>query len=99
MRERPFATLLARKIPMIVAVPQAVVPCPDPEQLRQLVLGLLPDDVSERLEEHVENCDRCGGRLSSLSAEDELVEAVRAQASLADAHATSTALEQLTLRL
>jgi serine/threonine protein kinase len=84
---------------MVVANQPAAIPCPDAEQLRLLLLGRLPDEISDRLEQHVQTCASCGSRLSSIPAQDELVEAVQSQRTLNDSPATLIALEQLTLRL
>jgi serine/threonine protein kinase len=54
--------------------------CPDPKQLQQLLLGHLSDETAERLEQHVEQCDRCSRLLPSLQRDDALVEAMRARA-------------------
>jgi serine/threonine protein kinase/Leucine-rich repeat (LRR) protein len=54
--------------------------CPDPQQLQQLLLGRLPRKEAQRLEQHVEHCDRCGRLLPSLPADDALAQAMRAKA-------------------
>ena len=41
--------------------------CPTPEQLQSLIDGTLPDDVAERLTEHVGNCSSCQERMQSLA--------------------------------
>jgi len=58
--------------------------CASDELLQQLLLGKLPREQAAGLEEHVLGCRRCGERLAGISAEDALVEAVHAQATLAD---------------
>lgn len=52
-------------------------PCPDVRTLQQLLLGLLPRELAESLEEHVATCNLCGETLRSLPGEDALVDAVR----------------------
>jgi hypothetical protein len=61
----------------------ATVRCPDPQQLQQLLLGRLPEAIAEALEQHVEQCERCGRLLPTLQANDTLVEAMRARARIA----------------
>src|SRR5687767_14323723 len=53
--------------------------CPDPDSLRQLMLGQLGDADADRLERHVEHCAACVQTLHTLRVHDTLVEAVRAQ--------------------
>src|SRR5262249_6907305 len=49
--------------------------CADDETLKQLLLGLLPRDETDRLEAHVLACPICGDRLTSIEAQDTLIEA------------------------
>jgi len=58
--------------------------CANDELLRQLLLGKLAREQRTCLEDHVLGCHHCGERLAGISAEDTLVEAVRAQATLPD---------------
>jgi hypothetical protein len=57
--------------------------CPDPKQLQQLLLGRFSEEAAGRLEAHVEHCDRCSRLLPTLPADDTLVEAMRARATVA----------------
>jgi eukaryotic-like serine/threonine-protein kinase len=54
--------------------------CPDPRDLERLVLGQLPSQEQDALEEHVGRCARCGQAISRLQAEDPLIEAMRVRA-------------------
>lgn len=57
----------------------AVSRCPEPKLLQQLLLGRLSEEAADGLERHVEQCDRCSRLLPSLSAEDTLVQTMRAR--------------------
>ncbi|HEV3263036.1 MAG TPA: serine/threonine-protein kinase, partial [Gemmataceae bacterium] len=46
--------------------------CPDDESLRQLLLGRLPPEAAQSLEQHLLQCDRCGDTVQALKAEDTL---------------------------
>jgi len=56
--------------------------CPDKSDLKRLMLGQLPADRAQSLEEHLPQCPRCSGTIETIQADDTLAEAVRAQASL-----------------
>ena len=55
-------------------------PCPDPNRWRPLLLGLLPEDESGSLEDHLSSCEICLRRVRATPAEDPLVAAARAAA-------------------
>jgi serine/threonine protein kinase len=57
--------------------------CPDAQQLQQLLLGRLGEEAAASLEQHVEQCRRCGRLLPRLPAEDTLVEAMRSHTRVA----------------
>jgi WD40 repeat protein/serine/threonine protein kinase len=59
-------------------------PCPDVEDLRGLMLGVIADSQAESLEQHLLLCDRCDQTVDQLWAEDTLVTAMRGQATLAE---------------
>ncbi|MBI3469015.1 MAG: SUMF1/EgtB/PvdO family nonheme iron enzyme, partial [Planctomycetes bacterium] len=62
----------------------AIPACPEPQQLRHLLLGELPEPEAERLEQHLAECKRCDETLDTLKAEDTMVEAIRARAAAGD---------------
>jgi len=51
------------------------------------------------MERHIERCDRCTGVLANLTAEDSLVEALRARANVVLAPADQNAVRALIPRL
>jgi hypothetical protein len=54
--------------------------CPDPQELQQLLLGRLPDNDAESLEQHLLTCSSCLQTVRGLRpASDTLVDAVRDQ--------------------
>ena len=53
-------------------------PCPTPAELERFLLGCTNEDGWPGMEEHVQACLDCQQRMVSLSAEDELVQALRA---------------------
>lgn len=55
----------------------ATVKCPDPETLRQLLIGALPTESREHWEQHLATCDRCAGTANTIVASDDLTEAIR----------------------
>jgi hypothetical protein len=59
-----------------------VIPCPDVEDLRRLMLGVLPEARAASLEEHLSRCERCDRAVDTAVAEDALVETMRSQAAL-----------------
>ena len=52
-------------------------PCPLPAELEQFLLGCAAEDRWPEMEEHVQGCRACQQRMQSLSADDELVQALR----------------------
>jgi len=52
--------------------------CPPANQLEKLVLGLLPDDSSVPLEEHLLACQGCQQTVAGLHADDTVVQSLRA---------------------
>ena len=56
--------------------------CPSEHDLQQLLLGQIADAEAGPLEEHLEQCERCLQRASTLKLEDTLAEAVQAQATM-----------------
>jgi WD40 repeat protein len=50
--------------------------CPSREELRQLALGLLPDDDAETCATHVEGCASCQAALQQVPVSDPLLDAV-----------------------
>src|SRR5262245_11439070 len=77
----------------------AVPGCPDPRELRRLLLGCVSDEAGERLEQHVERCPHCGQLLPRLKAEDDLVETVRASHSFSLGPEDRQAVQDLIPRL
>src|SRR5262249_27133377 len=69
--------------------------CPDPHELQQLLLGRLPEQVTETLELHVAQCESCARLLPTLPAEDTLVEAMRARSAEALQPADRSTIERL----
>src|SRR4051812_49097598 len=59
--------------------------CPDLTQLERLLLGGVAGPEAVTLEEHVADCSRCGAAIARLTAEDPLVEAMRARTALVGA--------------
>jgi WD40 repeat protein len=57
--------------------------CPDEVEWQRWLLGQLSGEEADRLEEHLEACQRCVQSLATVHAEDTLVEAMQAQAGLA----------------
>ena len=57
-------------------MPQPVV-CPDLTRYRQLAAGNLADADEEALLEHLEHCDPCAQKVSTLAERDTLVELIR----------------------
>jgi anti-sigma factor RsiW len=57
----------------------SVFPCPDPQKLERLLLGLvsLSDAEAEQLEQHLTECSRCDRAAEALRAGDMLVEVLR----------------------
>ncbi len=68
----------------------SVMACPDRDTLQQLLLGQLPPPRGEQLAQHLEECPHCSTVVESLSAEDTLVEAIRAQATPGDGPETES---------
>jgi eukaryotic-like serine/threonine-protein kinase len=56
--------------------------CPTAEQLQRFLLATLTDSEAEALEQHLSACPHCLPALRAVRADDPLVEALRAQASL-----------------
>jgi hypothetical protein len=52
--------------------------CPDPHTLRLFQLGMVPGPEVDRLEQHLEQCDRCLQQLATPPAGDALLDALRA---------------------
>jgi hypothetical protein len=57
--------------------------CPAPQVLQQYLLGQTPEPEASALDEHLHHCGRCVEALKGLTGEDDLVGAVRAQATAA----------------
>jgi serine/threonine protein kinase/formylglycine-generating enzyme required for sulfatase activity/Leucine-rich repeat (LRR) protein len=57
--------------------------CPNRERLQAVLLGLLSDAESEQVEQHLFECQRCVETMAELGAGDTLVEAIKAQPSIA----------------
>jgi serine/threonine-protein kinase len=72
--------------------------CPDPDQLRQFMLGLVGDEEAARLEDHLRQCARCDSRVDEVAAEDALVVAMRARRA-APAEAEMALVDSLLPRL
>jgi serine/threonine protein kinase/TolB-like protein len=53
--------------------------CPEPQRLLQFSLGLVSDSEAESLEEHLRDCPACVTKLQTASAQDTLIDAMRAQ--------------------
>lgn len=53
--------------------------CPEPDELRRLLQGLLSGPEAGPLEEHLLTCSRCATRASQLPDQDELTAALRAR--------------------
>src|SRR5262245_51327414 len=51
--------------------------CPSPKDLRELLLGQLPDEQSDGLEKHLSKCPPCAQTVESLKLDDTLVQALR----------------------
>jgi serine/threonine protein kinase len=51
-------------------------PCPEPEELRQLALGLLPESRDQDCAAHVQQCPTCEAALRALAVRDPLLDAV-----------------------
>ena len=51
--------------------------CPDVSQFEQLASGALPEAQKEDLLHHIEGCDSCAQKLSTLHVEDTLSDLVR----------------------
>jgi serine/threonine protein kinase/WD40 repeat protein len=62
----------------------AAIVCPGPQELTQFILGQSSAPSAEQVAEHIEACAPCQAALRNLSAEDTLVEAVRARETLPD---------------
>jgi hypothetical protein len=45
----------------------SVIACPDQDTLRRLLLGQLAGGETDRLAQHVEQCERCASALRALS--------------------------------
>jgi serine/threonine protein kinase/WD40 repeat protein len=54
-----------------------ILACPESDQLMKFELGELSEEKSTALINHITNCSNCATRLSSIVAEDSLVDAVR----------------------
>ena len=50
--------------------------CPQPDQLKQFLLGVLPGEESEQIESHFENCESCLEQAEKISSEDTLTHAL-----------------------
>ncbi|MBI1914365.1 MAG: protein kinase [Planctomycetes bacterium] len=61
-----------------------VISCPDRDVLQRLMLGQVPEPEGEQLAQHLEQCSRCLAVVQALTAEDTLVEAARATATVTD---------------
>jgi anti-sigma factor RsiW len=53
--------------------------CPAEHELRQFSLGLLPEAVAERVEQHLAQCAGCLRTLNDLAAEDTVTASLRAR--------------------
>jgi hypothetical protein len=72
--------------------------CPDVQQLQRLLLGELPQDETQTLEEHLSGCSFCLETVRGFTFEDALVEAVRYRPALPD-RAEDEAVRRLIERL
>ena len=72
--------------------------CPEPAHLQQFLLGVLPEQDSVILEEHLSSCPACARTLHSLPGDDTFVEMVRARAT-ASGKPTESIVHELTQRL
>src|ERR1700736_4504971 len=52
--------------------------CPTAKELQRFLLGDIPDQDAERVEQHLAQCPTCLGQLASLHGEDTLSDAVQA---------------------
>jgi anti-sigma factor RsiW len=73
--------------------------CPERCQLQALLLGHLSEAAAARVERHVERCRRCTSLLAHVTAEDSLIDALRAGARVALAPADQSAVRALLPRL
>lgn len=73
--------------------------CPDPERLRQLLLGRVSEQAAVELEQHLENCEHCGRLLPSLEVDDALVADMRAGQTVALEPADLNTIQMLLPRL
>jgi serine/threonine protein kinase/WD40 repeat protein len=56
-----------------------ILACPELHQLTKIALGEFPEEKAAAMIEHLANCSNCATRLSSIVAEDSLVDAVRSK--------------------
>jgi tetratricopeptide (TPR) repeat protein len=65
--------------------------CPDVAVLQQFLLGQVSEPETERLEEHLTECNRCSMLLEQLAGEDSLAKAMKSRSSiLAEVEASTT---------
>src|SRR5688572_2487169 len=57
--------------------------CPGADQYRQLLLGEVPEEQSEVLEQHLSECDPCAQTVANLQVNDTLVQALQKGAPVA----------------
>ncbi len=74
-------------------------PCPAREELEAFLLGGLPDDRAEPLEEHLLQCGRCQGAAASFQSGDTVTNALRAVGHAAGAGEDDEAVAVLVRRL
>ncbi|HXY35906.1 MAG TPA: protein kinase, partial [Planctomycetaceae bacterium] len=55
--------------------------CPSRDELQRLVLGQLPGQVADRIQQHLEECPKCWSAFDECVNSEELLNAVRAQRS------------------
>ena len=74
--------------------------CPEPDELEQLLLGLLPAARCDVLESHLGECENCLSRLRDLQPRDVLVEAVlNLPQQTAGLHATRESIDSVVVRV
>jgi WD40 repeat protein len=62
----------------------ALLSCPEREVLQRLLLGRLPGEEAEQLEQHLLKCDTCASAADSLTASDAIIEAARSRRVIAE---------------
>ena len=72
--------------------------CPAIDRLELMILGRLPDEESQQLEQHLLDCPECQGQTRELAKADTLVEAKRRSQPVDLRHSTKNCDAKASLR-